>query len=91
MLYKEYNLDFNNYVVGADNSEAKKAAFEIYKQKNENYSKLEDQKQTLKIRYSEAKQLGQKVNDARNKISKFICIKNKFDLRTILKKKKKKS
>jgi len=54
---------------GTDNSEAKKAAFEIYKQKSENYSKLEDQKQTLKIRYSEAKQLGQKVNNSRNKIN----------------------
>ena len=48
----------------------KQEAFEIFKRDYPHTSHIADQKELLKRRYTEAKHLGQEVNNARNEISK---------------------
>ena len=45
-------------------------AFDIFRRDYEHNATIEENKQSLKQRYSEAKSLGQHVNESRQKISK---------------------
>ena len=49
-------------------------AFEIFRRDYPQQQTIEDHKRALKQRYIEAKSLGQQVNGARDKISKYMYI-----------------
>ncbi|XP_030051634.1 kinesin-like protein KIF6 [Microcaecilia unicolor] len=55
--------------IGDDMSQGRQEAFEIFKRDYADSVTIEDNKQLLKQRFSEAKLLGEKVNEARNKIN----------------------
>lgn len=65
---------FLNHLIVSDLplSLGKQEAFEMFKRDYPQTTHILDQKELLKQRYSEAKALGQEVNEARNEISKTI-------------------
>ncbi|XP_071963656.1 kinesin-like protein KIF6 [Antedon mediterranea] len=60
----------NNKRILGEMSIGRQEAFDIFKRDYRNNSAIEKQKQVLKIKYNEAKALGQQVNSARQQINK---------------------
>ncbi|XP_028848308.1 kinesin-like protein KIF6 isoform X2 [Denticeps clupeoides] len=54
---------------GLELSVGRQEAFEIFKRDHKDQLTIEDNKALLKLRYTEAKALGEKVNSARNKVN----------------------
>ena len=65
------------FLVG-DMSVGRQEAFELFRRDYHQNDVIEDNKAALKQRYADAKTLGEQVNKARNKISKFSVISIRF-------------
>ncbi|KAM6127969.1 LOW QUALITY PROTEIN: kinesin-like protein KIF6 [Pterocles gutturalis] len=64
-----YRLPFLSRQTGGEMSLGCQEAFEVFKQDHADSITLEDNKQLLKQRFTEAKCLGEKLNEVRNKIN----------------------
>uniref|UniRef100_A0A8C8VFT7 Kinesin-like protein n=1 Tax=Pelusios castaneus TaxID=367368 RepID=A0A8C8VFT7_9SAUR len=70
ILYENANVDYP--LLPLKMSLGRQEAFEIFKRDYADSVTIEDNKHLLKQRFAEAKSLGEKINEVRNKISKWI-------------------